>query len=254
MSLFTTSLFSQLFGLFSTPSTVPPETPPHEPPPTKIHNVPLDTSIRMPVLPLEIIVDIVIYAAAPLLPPPHEPYDRYFEARKTLWNALNGIASSTKYFRLLLIKRWFYVIVAREAQDWIIFADTNWMSGIQHSVAALPPSIERLEILNAHGPDEHIIKLVSRYCPNLTELRLGRCTMFNNQDCVWWKAHPGDHDAYMADRGIEAYAGAVASLFENVPRLRKLHIGSTIANYILSTTLCDTLIQRAFTTTCIRSL
>lgn len=111
-------------------------------------------------------------------------------------------------------------------------------------VQALPSSVERLEILNAHGPDEHIIKLVSQCCPKLTELRLGRCTMFNNRDCVWWKAHPGDHDAYMADRGIEAYAvspklpkplfdskaltlfqGAVASLFEGVPKLRTLHIG-----------------------------
>lgn len=73
-------------------------------------------------------------------------------------------------------------------------------------VRKLPASVETLEILNAHAPDEHIIKLVSQYCPDLTELRLGRCTMFSDRDCVWWKAHPGDHDAYMADRGIEAYA------------------------------------------------
>jgi hypothetical protein len=73
-------------------------------------------------------------------------------------------------------------------------------------ITELPRSLEVLEILNAHGPDEHIIKLASRCCPDLTELRLGRCTMFNNRNCVWWKAHPADHDAYMADRGVEAYA------------------------------------------------
>ncbi|KAF8759537.1 hypothetical protein RHS01_01430 [Rhizoctonia solani] len=208
----------------------------------------------------------------------HASYKEYLKNRRKQWRRLNGVVSSTKYYRQLLIKMWFSVVVLHEPSDWDRVMSPDWMGGLgpvvrvvlaakgaltsslrnrtntevlmnfnglsrvsldYHNdflrsgsnypyyqlITELPRSLKVLEILNAHGPDEHIIKLASRCCPDLTELRLGRCTMFNNQNCVWWKAHPADHDAYMADRGVEAYAAAVGNLIENMPKLRVLHIG-----------------------------
>ncbi|KAG8761507.1 hypothetical protein FRC11_013728, partial [Ceratobasidium sp. 423] len=187
---------------------------PFEPPP-------LNTDLPLPILPPEIVELIVRYAARPLLPPDHASYGEYLKIRKQHWKRLGGVVSSTKYYRQLLVKKWFAVVVLHEPSDWGRVLSQDWMGGLEPVIW----SLEVLEILNAHGPDEHIIKLASQCCPNLTELRLGRCTMFNNRNCVWWKAHPADHDAYMADRGVEAYAGAVGNLIENMPKLRVLHIG-----------------------------
>ncbi|CAE6427000.1 unnamed protein product [Rhizoctonia solani] len=244
---------------------------PFEPPP-------LDMDAPLPILPPEIVELIVINAARPLLPPDHAPYCEYLRTRKNHWKRLGGVVSSTKYYRQLLVKKWFAVVVLHEPSDWDRLLSPSWMGGLEsvictvlaakgaltssprnrtntnvltsfsrlsrisldyHNdflrsganypyyqlVTELPRSLEVLEILNAHGPDEHIIRLASRCCPDLTELRLGRCTMFNNRNCVWWKAHPADHDAYMADRGVEAYAAAVGQLIDNMPKLRVLHIG-----------------------------
>ncbi|CAE6470302.1 unnamed protein product [Rhizoctonia solani] len=244
---------------------------PFEPPP-------LNTDLPLAILPPEVVEIIVLYAACPLHPPEHAPYDQYLKTRRNHWKRLLGVVSSTKYYRQLLIKKWFAVVVLHEPSDWDRILSSDWMGGLEpvictvlaakgaltssprnptntgvltsfsrlsrvsldyHNdflrsgsnypyyqlITELPRSLEVLEILNAHGPDEHLIKLASRCCPNLTELRLGRCTMFNNRNCVWWKAHPADHDAYMADRGVEAYAGAVGNLIENMPKLRVLHIG-----------------------------
>ncbi|CAE6334280.1 unnamed protein product [Rhizoctonia solani] len=238
----------------------------------------LNTDLSLPILPPEIVELIVRYAAQPLHPPDHASYEEYLKNRKKQWQRLGGVVSSTKYYRHVLVKKWFAVVVLHDHSDWDRLMDPGWMGGLQSSVCVvlaakgalissprnrtntdvlmgfnslsrvsldyhndflrsgpsypyyqliteLPRSLEVLEILNAHGPDEHIIKLASRCCPDLTELRLGRCTMFNNRNCVWWKAHPADHDAYMADRGVEAYAGAVGNLIENMPKLRVLHIG-----------------------------
>ncbi|KAG8765819.1 hypothetical protein FRC12_007275 [Ceratobasidium sp. 428] len=238
----------------------------------------IDLTLPVPILPPELVQDIVFYLAKPLVPPSHAPYNSYREERKAAWRALVGVASSSKFYRDLLVRRWFYVLVVVESSDWSLVRDAHWLNLIEphvriiisakgaltssprfqtdteilsyfghltsvsvdyHNdflrtggqfpyyqlVRKLPASVQRLEILNAHGPDEQIIKLVSDFCPDLTELRLGRCTMFNNRDCIWWKAHPADHDAYMADRGVEAYAGAVGNLIKNVPKLRVVHIG-----------------------------
>ncbi|KAF8681317.1 hypothetical protein RHS04_02955 [Rhizoctonia solani] len=239
---------------------------------------PLNTNLTLPILPPEIVELIVRHAAQPLQPPSHASYKEYLKNRRKQWRRLNGVVSSTKYYRQLLIKMWFSVVVLHEPSDWDRVMSPDWMGGLgpvvrvvlaakgaltsslrnrtntevlmnfnglsrvsldYHNdflrsgsnypyyqlITELPRSLKVLEILNAHGPDEHIIKLASRCCPDLTELRLGRCTMFNNQNCVWWKAHPADHDAYMADRGVEAYAAAVGNLIENMPKLRVLHIG-----------------------------
>ncbi|CAE6514182.1 unnamed protein product [Rhizoctonia solani] len=244
---------------------------PFEPPP-------LNMDLPLPILPPEIVEHIVKYAARPLLPPDHAPYADYLRIRKQHWKRLGGVVSSTKYYRQLLVRKWFAVVVLHEPSDWDRVLSRDWMGGLEplictiltvrgaltsslrnrtdtkvltsfnrlsrvsldyHNdffrsgsnypyyqlVTELPRSLEVLEILNAHGPDEHLIKLASQCCPDLTELRLGRCTMFNNRGCVWWKAHPADHDAYMADRGVEAYAAAVGNLIENMPKLRVLHIG-----------------------------
>ncbi|KAJ1309217.1 hypothetical protein OPQ81_004886 [Rhizoctonia solani] len=221
---------------------------------------PLNTDLPLPIIPPEIVEFIVIYLARPLLPPDHAPYDEYLKTRKNHWKRLSGVASSTKYYRQLLVKSpdWMgglesvicTVLAAKGALTSAIRnrTDTSVLTAFSrlsrvsldcHNdflrsgpnypyyqlITELPKTLEVLEILNAHGPDEHIIRLASRCCPDLTELRLGRCTMFNNRNCFWWKAHPADHDAYMADRGVEAYAGAVGNLIENMPKLRVLHIG-----------------------------
>ncbi|QRW02262.1 hypothetical protein RhiLY_01259 [Ceratobasidium sp. AG-Ba] len=266
------SSLARLFGPGSSSSSDPPL--PEAPPPP----LALDLSVPLPHLPPELVQQIANHAVEPLLPPGRAPYDTYLQERKTVLKSFIGFASSSKYYRGLLFRKWFHVIVVVEPADWDLVRDTCWMGFIQphvkimiaapgaltssprlqtdteilarfehmtsvsvdyHNdflrsggqfpyyqlVRKLPASLQTLEILNAHGPDEQIINLVARCCPDLVELRLGRCTMFSNRDCVWWKAHPADHDAYMADRGVEAYAGAVGNLIKAVPKLRILHIG-----------------------------
>ena len=80
----------------------------------------------------------------------------------------------------------------------------------------LPPSLRRLYITNAHGPDIAVIQALKSYCPNLTELSISRCTMFSPRfrpdssgvvmGCKFWDRFTADHDSYFAGEGIEDYA------------------------------------------------
>ncbi|CUA76031.1 hypothetical protein RSOLAG22IIIB_02038 [Rhizoctonia solani] len=93
-------------------------------------------------------------------------------------------------------------------------------------LSTLPPSLKRLEIQHAHGPDIKIISLVKKYCPQLEELILGRCTMFNRYPaCDFWASFPHDHDAYMSDTGTDAYAHSLANELAPLKHLRSLRIG-----------------------------
>ncbi|CAE6394667.1 unnamed protein product [Rhizoctonia solani] len=93
-------------------------------------------------------------------------------------------------------------------------------------LSALPPSLKRLEIIHAHGPDIKIISLVKEYCPKLEELRLGRCTMFNRSPaCDFWRSFPHDHDAYMSNLGTDAYAHSLGNELAPLRHLRSLQVG-----------------------------
>ncbi|KAG9124055.1 hypothetical protein FRC07_013041 [Ceratobasidium sp. 392] len=90
----------------------------------------------------------------------------------------------------------------------------------------LPPSLLRLAITCAHGPDLKVIETVRTHCPNLLVLRLGRCTMFNRiPACEFWKAFPFDHDAYIAAIGTDDYAHSVAQELVSLPQLKCLGLG-----------------------------
>ncbi|CAE6438934.1 unnamed protein product [Rhizoctonia solani] len=93
-------------------------------------------------------------------------------------------------------------------------------------LSALPPSLKRLEIKHAHGPDIRIISLVKKDCPKLEELILGRCTMFNRSPaCDFWASFPHDHDAYMSNTGTDAYAHSLANELAPLKHLRSLRVG-----------------------------
>ena len=67
----------------------------------------------------------------------------------------------------------------------------------------LPGSLEHLEVMFFHGPDSEIFELAARYCPNLVEMRLVRCTMFNKPECWWWRGHPAPADhSYMRNHNV----------------------------------------------------
>ncbi|CAE7146234.1 unnamed protein product [Rhizoctonia solani] len=93
-------------------------------------------------------------------------------------------------------------------------------------LSTLPPSLKRLEIQHAHGPDIKIISLIKKYSPQLEDLILGRCTMFNRQPaCDFWASFPHDHDAYMSNTGTDAYAHSLAIELAPLKHLRLLRIG-----------------------------
>ncbi|CAE6456203.1 unnamed protein product [Rhizoctonia solani] len=93
-------------------------------------------------------------------------------------------------------------------------------------LSTLPPSLKRLEIQHAHGPDIKIISLVKRDCPKLEELILGRCTMFNRSPaCDFWVSFPHDHDAYMSITGTDSYAYSLANELAPLKHLRSLRVG-----------------------------
>ncbi|KAG8747194.1 hypothetical protein FRC11_012431, partial [Ceratobasidium sp. 423] len=93
-------------------------------------------------------------------------------------------------------------------------------------LSALPPSLKRLEIKHAHGPDIRIISLVKKHCPKLEELILGRCTMFNRSPaCDLWASFPHDHDAYMSNTGIDEYAHSLGNELVPLKHLRSLRVG-----------------------------
>ncbi|KAG8700423.1 hypothetical protein FRC12_016352 [Ceratobasidium sp. 428] len=91
---------------------------------------------------------------------------------------------------------------------------------------SLPPSLLRLEITCAHGPDLKFIEAARDSCPGLLVLRLGRCTMFNRSPaCEFWTAFPFDHDAYIAAVGTDDYAHSVAQALASLPQLKALRLG-----------------------------
>ncbi|CAE6441995.1 unnamed protein product [Rhizoctonia solani] len=124
-------------------------------------------------------------------------------------------------------------------------ASINYHNGVQWSnqqkqfsqslcVSAYPRSLRQLEILHLHTPEEEVIKLVSNCCPALTELRLARCTLFNNPRCWHWRTHTRnqDHD-YMKSYDLAAvvdYANHMALLLRGLPQLESIHIG----HYLIS--------------------
>jgi hypothetical protein len=74
-------------------------------------------------------------------------------------------------------------------------------------IRALPSSLRRLEITREHGPDIKIIATAKECCPDLEELRLGRCTVFNSPPvCDFWRSFPFDHDSYISSEDTNSYA------------------------------------------------
>ncbi|KEP53903.1 hypothetical protein V565_024990 [Rhizoctonia solani 123E] len=91
---------------------------------------------------------------------------------------------------------------------------------------SLPSSLRRLEIRNAHGPDVKIIAAVKRYCPDLQELRLGRCNMFNRSPpCKFWRSFPFEHDSYISNDGTDEYASSLAQELAPLRSLKTLEVG-----------------------------
>ncbi|KAG8709648.1 hypothetical protein FRC09_000550 [Ceratobasidium sp. 395] len=96
----------------------------------------------------------------------------------------------------------------------------------QDILPSLPASLRRLEITRAHGPDVKIIATVKEYCPELEELRLGRCTVFNSPEvCKFWRAFPLDHDSYMSIEDIASYAHSLAQELAPLRFLQALRLG-----------------------------
>lgn len=84
--------------------------------------------------------------------------------------------------------------------------DDNNHFAYRDLVAAFPPSLRRLEVTNAHGPDIKLIATVKECCPRLEHLRIGRCTIFNRANaCAFWALFPFDHDSYISSEGTEEY-------------------------------------------------
>ncbi|KAG8729593.1 hypothetical protein FRC11_008415, partial [Ceratobasidium sp. 423] len=101
-------------------------------------------------------------------------------------------------------------------------------------IIAYPPSLRQLEIFRLHAPEEEVIQLVSDCCPALTELRLVRCTMFNDPNCWYWRAHTTnqDHD-YMQSYepgNMIPYANRIALRLRGLQQLEVIHIG----HYLIS--------------------
>ncbi|KAB5589676.1 hypothetical protein CTheo_6877 [Ceratobasidium theobromae] len=93
-------------------------------------------------------------------------------------------------------------------------------------IATLPPSLKRLEIIHAHGPDIRVISTVKKYCPHLEELRLGRCTMFNRVPaCDFWASFPHDHDAYISSSETNSYSDSLGQELAPLKNLRSLRMG-----------------------------
>ncbi|CAE6442002.1 unnamed protein product [Rhizoctonia solani] len=131
------------------------------------------------------------------------------------------------------------------AYETLEIASINYHGGIEWSrsqqhfrqfrcIRAYPRSLRQLEILHSHTPEVEVIRLVSDCCPGLTELRLVRCTMFNDPRCWYWRTHTSnrDHD-YMQSYepvAVVEYANRMAHLLRGLPRLEAIHIG----HYLIS--------------------
>ncbi|KEP47551.1 F-box-like domain protein [Rhizoctonia solani 123E] len=96
-------------------------------------------------------------------------------------------------------------------------------------ISAYPRSLRQLEILRLHTPEEEVIKLVADCCPGLTELRLVRCSMFNDPKCWYWRTHTANQDhGYMQSSDpatVVAYANRIALLLRGLRQLEAIHIG-----------------------------
>ncbi|KAF8599671.1 hypothetical protein BDV93DRAFT_609111 [Ceratobasidium sp. AG-I] len=93
-------------------------------------------------------------------------------------------------------------------------------------VTAFPPSLRRLEVIHAHGPDIKVIATVKKYCPLLEHMRLGRCTIFNRPDpCDFWSSFPFDHNSYISIEGTEEYAHSLAQELAPLKNIRSLRMG-----------------------------
>ncbi|KAG8693508.1 hypothetical protein FRC08_009070 [Ceratobasidium sp. 394] len=127
-TMFALNLVRFLLGPNPTTSSV------SDPEPDTVLAPTLDLSRPLPVLPPELVQDIVSNLATPLLPPSCAPYDSYQRERKTVWKSLIGVASSSKYYRDLLVRQWFYVLVVVQASDWDLVRTPAWLSHIQPHV------------------------------------------------------------------------------------------------------------------------
>jgi len=91
---------------------------------------------------------------------------------------------------------------------------------------SLPSSLRYLEIKHAHGPDMSIITMVKKHCPELEQLWLGRCTMFNRSPaCPFWASFPFDHDSYISSEGTEAYTRSLGQELSPLCHLKHLRLG-----------------------------
>ncbi|CAE6412169.1 unnamed protein product [Rhizoctonia solani] len=107
--------------------------------------------------------------------------------------------------------------------------------------SSLPPTVQHLEVKHAHGPDVHVIQCVKRHCPELESLWLGRCTVFNRPGCSFWNSFPLDHDAYITNRGTDAYAHSLGGALFPLQSLKSIRLGI----YVVPTTV---LMHRLFHT------
>jgi hypothetical protein len=118
---------------------------------------------------------------------------------------LDNTLLDTRHQRLLSKFPQLYAATINVHSD--VWRDSNNRFAYRDIIFALPPSLKRLAITHAHGPDIRIIDTVKKHCPQLEELRLGRCTMFNRiPACDFWVSFPHEHDAYISDDGTDAYA------------------------------------------------
>ncbi|KAF8594012.1 hypothetical protein BDV93DRAFT_549352 [Ceratobasidium sp. AG-I] len=91
---------------------------------------------------------------------------------------------------------------------------------------SLPSSLRYFEIKHAHGPDINVISTIKKCCPNVEQLWLGRCTMFNKTPaCQFWTSFPFDHDSYISSEGTEAYTHSLGQELAPLGRLKSVRLG-----------------------------
>ncbi|KAG8761039.1 hypothetical protein FRC11_014492 [Ceratobasidium sp. 423] len=204
-------------------------------------NHPLTTEpparIPRPSLPPELLERVADLLFQPAPPSPNPSSATSIRCAKPMWHGVTGFMSASSDLHIMGYRRWLQVISVKNADDWdVIIQHIELVSDVWHDehnrftyrdvLSALPPSLKRLEIEHAHGPDIRIISLVKEHCPRLEELILGRCTMFNRSPaCDFWVSFPHDHDAYMSNIGTDAYAHSLGNELAPLRHLRSLRIG-----------------------------
>ncbi|ELU40432.1 hypothetical protein AG1IA_05536 [Rhizoctonia solani AG-1 IA] len=167
----------------------------------------------------------------------HTPQDwhtalRYRDSVREL-NCLDGCFNTTESGTVLAHFRRLYTISIDSHSDIQRSADTGRFS-YYTLLTTLPSSVLRLHVKNAHSPAINIINVVKRYAPNLEELWLGRCTMFNRSPaCGFWSAFPLEHNSYIALEGTDDYAVRdefiIAGELQPLQRLTTLYTGIYMA-------------------------